>query len=78
MTKKRVIKLLMSRGYSRNRAREFQHIRSGKFTNEGILPIDNACEKQAKSKNIRNRRTKKAGAVKPLFFAFNSLFSTFA
>ena len=37
MTKKRVIKLLMSRGYSRNRAREFQHIRSGKFTNEGIL-----------------------------------------
>lgn len=36
MTKKRVIKLIMSRGYSRNRAREFQHIRSGKFTNEGI------------------------------------------
>lgn len=37
MTKKRVIKLLMYRGYSRDRAREFQRIRSGKFTNEGIL-----------------------------------------
>lgn len=37
MKKKRCIKLLMSRGYSRDKAREFQRIRSGKLTNEGIL-----------------------------------------
>lgn len=37
MTKKRVIKLLMSRGYSRDKARRFQRIRSGSMTNAGIL-----------------------------------------
>lgn len=55
MTKKRVIKLLMSRGYSRDKARRFQRIRSGGMTNAGILAEKMLFEKVSSRRKGRAR-----------------------